>query len=98
MESETHVLVRSFRESNLILLLGCLKEAAPQCCALDHIHFSRWLSVFTHDLELLRFENSDLFNSIGNNLVLGQGHPKQAFQRLPMIKSTRFFLLKTLKL
>ena len=30
-DDNTHVLVRSFRESNLILLLGCLKEAVPLC-------------------------------------------------------------------
>ena len=64
----TLMLVRSFRESNLILLLSCLKEAVPLCFALDHIHYSRWLSVFIHDLELLRVENPDMFNSIGNNL------------------------------
>ena len=64
----TLMLVRGFRENNLSLHLGCLKEAVPLCFALDHIQYSRWLSVFIHDLELLRFENPDMFNSIGNNL------------------------------
>ena len=36
--------------------------------SLDHIHYSRWLSVFIHDLELLCVENPDMFNSTGNNL------------------------------
>ena len=57
----TLMLVRSFRESNLILHLSCLKEAVPLCFALDHIHYSRWLSVFIHDLELLCVENPDMF-------------------------------------
>ena len=57
----TLMLVRSFRESNLLLLLSCLKEAVPLCYALDHIHYSRWLSVFIHDLELLCVENPDMF-------------------------------------
>ena len=57
----TLVLVQSFSESYLILLLSCLKEAVLLCYALDHIHYSRWLSVFIHDLELLCVENPDMF-------------------------------------
>ena len=64
----TLMLVRSFRESNLLLLLSCLKEAIPLCFSLDHIHYARWLSVFIHDLEILSVENSDLFESLGKNL------------------------------
>ena len=64
----TLMLVRSFRESNLILLLSCLKEAVPLCFALDHIHYSRWLSVFIQDIEELSVENSSLFECLGKNL------------------------------
>ena len=65
----TLMTVRCFRESNnLKLLLGCLNDAVQLCFALDHIHYSRWLSVFIHDLELLSVENSDLFDSLENNL------------------------------
>ena len=49
----TLMLVRSFRESNLLLLISCLKEAVPLCFALNHIHYSRWLSVFIQDLLVL---------------------------------------------
>ena len=55
----TLMTVRCFRESNnLKLLLGCLNDAVQL----------RWLSVFIHDLELLSVENSDLFDSLENNL------------------------------
>ena len=68
-EMTTLMTVRCFRESNnLKLLLGCLDDAVQLCFALDHIHYSRWLSVFIHDLELLSVENSDLFDSLENNL------------------------------
>ena len=51
--------VRCFRErNNLKLLLGCLNDAVQLCFC--HIHYSRWLSVFIHDLELLTVENIDL--------------------------------------
>ena len=80
----TLMLVRSFRESNLLLLISCLKEAVPLCFALDHIHYSRWLSVFIQDLLVLSVENRDLFESLGKNLGVqtsNAGFSKIAFDQ-----------------
>ena len=79
----TLMTVRCFRETNLILLIGCLKEAVSLCFSLDHINYSRWVSVHIHDLETLR-----------NYLItwertLESGLQKQNFQRLHMISDMR---------
>ena len=44
--------VRSFRESNLTLLITILEEAIHLCFALDHIHYASY--VFIPDLETLK--------------------------------------------
>ena len=61
-------LPRSFREFNLTLLLGCLKETVKLCFALDHIHYSRWLSVCINDLEVFYVKNIGVFEMIWKNL------------------------------
>ena len=47
------MIVRSFREANIELFIAALENIVPLFFALDHIHYSRWLSVFLEDLKLL---------------------------------------------
>ena len=47
------MLVRSFREANFDLFTVTLESIVPLFFTLDHIHYSRWLSVFIHDLKIL---------------------------------------------
>ena len=49
----TLMLVRSFREANLDLLIVSLKLIVPLFFALDHVHYSRWVSVFIQELVTL---------------------------------------------
>ena len=55
------MLVRSFREADLILFISTLKKIVPLFFALDHTHYSRWLPVFIQDLEVMTVENPQLF-------------------------------------
>ena len=45
--------------------------------ALDHVHYSRWLSVFLHDLERLEDTNENIFQNFveGRFLVNKSGKP-----------------------
>ena len=47
------MLVRSFREANLDLLIVALKGIVPLFFTLDHVHYARWVSVFIQDLSTL---------------------------------------------
>ena len=47
------MIVRSFREANIELFIAALEHMVPLFFALDHIHYSRWVSVFLEDLKLL---------------------------------------------
>ena len=49
----TLMLIRSFRESNFTLFISTLEALTPLFFALDHIHYSRWVSVFIYDLKTL---------------------------------------------
>ena len=64
----------------MILFLSSLKKMVPLCFALDHTHYSRWLSVFIHDLELLRIEDEELFKVLGENLSVKTSEANQIFK------------------
>ena len=49
--------VRSLRKSDIMLFLSSMKKAVPLCFALDHTHYTKWLSVF---IEKLHTENKGL--------------------------------------
>ena len=65
------MVVRSFREGNIYLLLASLKKALELCFALDHYNYARWLSVFVQDLEMASVNHPDdnnVFKDISNHL------------------------------
>ena len=53
------VFVRSLREANFELYVGTLMKLMPWFCALDHIHYTRWLTVHIRDMVTLK-ENHPL--------------------------------------
>ena len=55
------LLVRSLRQSNLLLFIASLQHLAPIILTLHHIHYSRWMSVFIQDILLLPEKNHKLF-------------------------------------
>ena len=62
----THLLnvnlfVRSIREASFDLFVASLEELCPLLLALDHIHYSRWVPVFIHDLKLLKASDPTLY-------------------------------------
>ena len=63
LETLLFMFVRSLREANFHLFVCCLKEMLPWMFALDHVHYSRWMSVFIHDLEMLPVKHSNVFNN-----------------------------------
>lgn len=54
--------VRSLREANLDLFVATLEKLCPLLFALDHVHYSRWVPVFVHDLKMLKVSDPSLFN------------------------------------
>ena len=70
LEIQTNILrlVRSFRESNLILMISSLEKLVEIFFALDHTKYSRWLSVFIQDLKLLSVKNPQLFSYLSKNM------------------------------
>ena len=55
------MLVRNVRETNFDLLLRCLQDIIPWLFAMDLVHYSRWVSVFIHDLRRLPDTHPDVF-------------------------------------
>ena len=49
-----NLFVRSIREASFDLFVASLEELCPLLFALDHIHYSRWVSVSIYDLKLLK--------------------------------------------
>ena len=50
LEISLFMFVRSLREANFDLFVRCIKDILPWSFALDHVHYSRWVSVFLYDL------------------------------------------------
>ena len=64
-EIETLMIVRSFRERNIMLLLSTLKKVLELCFALDHLNYAWWLSVF---VEVAYGDNPEPFSQLSSNL------------------------------
>ena len=64
----TLMLVRSFRESNLHLLIGCCEKLAELCFSLDHFNYARALAIFVQDLKVMSVQNRKLFDDLSHNL------------------------------
>ena len=61
LEKNILLLVRSLRQSNLLLFIATLQHHAPILFTLDHTHYSRRTSVIIRDLLLLPEKNHRLF-------------------------------------
>ena len=48
-------------EANLMLFIAVLQKLAPYFFATDHTSYTRWLSVFIHELETLPVTNLNLY-------------------------------------
>ena len=55
------LIVRSFREGNIDLLVVALEKIVPLFFSFDHVHYSRWVSVFIHDLKLVPSKMPSLY-------------------------------------
>ena len=64
----TLMLVRSFRESNLALMICSSDRLAGNFFALDHIPYTRYISVFIQDLKVLSVENPELYEELTKNM------------------------------
>ena len=62
------MLVRSFRETNLYLLMGCCEKLTELCFSLDHFNYARALALFVQDLKVISVQNRNLFDDISRNL------------------------------
>ena len=47
------LIIRSFREANIDLLVAFLELMVPLFFSLHQFHYSRWVSVFIQDLKLV---------------------------------------------
>ena len=66
LEISLFMFVRSLREANFDLFVRCIKDILPWSFALDHVHYSRWMSVFLYDLICLPEEYRDIFTQFMN--------------------------------
>ena len=60
-EKDILLLVRSIREANFTLFIASLENICPLLFSLDHVHYSRWLPVFVHDIKMLKITDPELF-------------------------------------
>ena len=66
-----NLLVKSHNEVNFELFIATLEKLCPIVFALDHVHYSRWLPVFVHELKLLKVaEDPDLFEKLHKVFLL----------------------------
>ena len=56
-----NLFVRSIREASFELSVASLEELCPPLFALDHIHYSRRVPVFIHELKLLKMSDTTLY-------------------------------------
>jgi hypothetical protein len=70
LNHEMHILmlVRSFRESTLSLMMSSCERLAEIFFALDHTQYARWLPVFIQDLKVLSVENPSVFAELSTNM------------------------------
>ena len=74
-EIETLMIVRSFREINIMLLLSTIMKVLELCFALDHYNYAWWLSVFVRDLEVAYGDNPELFSQSQKPMLSSRGSP-----------------------
>ena len=69
------LIVRSFRELNIDILVDSREMMVPLFFSLDHVHYSRRVSVFIQDLKLLPVQLSSLYDEFrkGNFVVNTRG-------------------------
>ena len=58
------LLIRSFREANIDLLIVALEEIVPLFFALHHLNYTRWVSVSIQDLNDLPLELPSLYKKL----------------------------------
>ena len=68
--------VRILHEGNFDSFVRCIKDILPWSFALNHVHYSRWMSVFMYDLICLPEEHRDIFTQVmdGNSTVIKTNH------------------------
>lgn len=82
--------VRSLREANFEQYVNTCKSFMPYIFALDHVHYSRWLSIHVKDMELLPQTHPDIYeefkkgsfvaiksNRDFSNIALDQAHEQE---------------------
>ena len=60
------LIIRSFREANIDLLVAFLELMVPLFFSLHQVHYSRWVSVFIQDLKLLPVKLPSLYDEFNN--------------------------------
>ena len=58
-----NLFVRSLREASFELFVASLEQLCPLLFSLYHIHYSRWIPVFNHELKLLKVSDPTLYHS-----------------------------------
>ena len=64
------LIIRSFREANIDLLVAFLELMVPLFFSLHQVHYSRWVSVFIQDLKLLPVKLPSLYDEFNNGNFL----------------------------
>ena len=64
------LIIRSFREANIDLLVAFLELMVPLLFSLHQVHYSRWVSVFIQDLKLLPVKLPSLYDEFNNGNFL----------------------------
>ena len=99
LEILVFVFIRSYRELSFLLYKDMLQELIPFFFALDHVHYSRWLSIHLRDMEEL---NSSTFTEFakGNFTIQKTARPFffNGYRPGPMSKNNEGGLLHCLKL
>ena len=76
------LIIRSFREANIDLLVASLELMVPLFFSLDH-HYSQWLSVFIPDLKLLPVKLPSLYDEFKKGNVVVNTHG-DSFSKITM--------------
>ena len=63
MEALYFIFIKSLRMGDFETFLECLKALIPWFFALDHTHYSRWLSIFVQDLSSLEANHKETYDA-----------------------------------
>lgn len=77
------IYVRSLRESNFMLHIASLRSLMKWYFSLDHIHYSRWLTVHLFDLLQLKYNFPDIFHNFNNGQFTFQ-KPSSQFSNMAL--------------